>query len=324
MISAPRIDIMAKADHLLSMDPCLDRVCAVVVARNRPKDVASLLYRISRQSRPLQDVVVVDNGDDNETPILCATSGVHYIRSMANLGGAGGFALGILLALARGADYIWLWDDDGYPESDDCLKKLLAFHRAGLAELVAPLVLDAANPSKSAYDYRVGGKYQRDRSAIQSEAVLDGQVHPFNGVLFSSSLVHKHGVPDVRLFIYGDEVDFIWRLQDAGDRIVTLTDATACHPASFHFVRPVLGGRLHALWPPDEARRWLLYRNHGYNLTRHGKPHLLVIEAVRYALFFLARRQPDFNGYCRWIAATWAGIRGRLGRPDAFGKAKND
>ena len=40
-----------------------------------------------------------------------------YLGSRCNLGGAGGFALGMLHALAMGADWVWLADDDGRPRT---------------------------------------------------------------------------------------------------------------------------------------------------------------------------------------------------------------
>ncbi|KAN90292.1 UDP-galactofuranosyl transferase GlfT1, partial [Mycobacterium tuberculosis variant bovis Bz 31150] len=39
-----------------------------------------------------------------------------YLGSRRNLGGAGGFALGMLHALAQGADWVWLADDDGHAQ----------------------------------------------------------------------------------------------------------------------------------------------------------------------------------------------------------------
>ena len=53
-------------------------------------------------------------------------------RTLAtNRGGAGGFHDGLGWAIDRGADLVWLMDDDGLPEPD-CLATLLDAHRPRL------------------------------------------------------------------------------------------------------------------------------------------------------------------------------------------------
>ena len=47
-----------------------------------------------------------------------------------NTGGAGGFAYGLALALADGADLVWLMDDDTVPEPG-ALRALLDARRPG-------------------------------------------------------------------------------------------------------------------------------------------------------------------------------------------------
>ena len=75
-----------------------DTVCAVVVTHRRPDELAKSLDAVSAQTRAPDHLVVVDNDDDarvrdivNGQPI--ATT---YVGSRRNLGGAGGFALGML------------------------------------------------------------------------------------------------------------------------------------------------------------------------------------------------------------------------------------
>src|SRR5699024_9792871 len=48
-----------------------------------------------------------------------------YLPSRTNLGGAGGFALGFLAALALGADAIWCADDDDRPADENVLATLM-------------------------------------------------------------------------------------------------------------------------------------------------------------------------------------------------------
>ena len=92
-----------------------DSVCAVVVTHRRPDELAKSLDAVSSQTRPPDHLIVVDNDDDEVVRDLVAAQPIPttYLGSRRNLGGAGGFALGMLYALSLGADWIWCADDDG-------------------------------------------------------------------------------------------------------------------------------------------------------------------------------------------------------------------
>src|ERR1700729_4656885 len=97
-------------------------VCAIVVTHRRPDELAKSLDALSSQSRLLDQLIVVDNdfsgdGDDTVRDLVAGQPiPTTYLPSRRNLGGAGGFALGILHALALGADWVWLADDDRQPQ----------------------------------------------------------------------------------------------------------------------------------------------------------------------------------------------------------------
>lgn len=105
------------------------------------------------------------------------------------------------------------------------------------------------------------------------------------------------------------------RVRRGGGLVATLTSAVARHPSGRKEAKPILGGRFHAVYPPDSMRRETMFRNRGYIFSRHGRPAMLLADVVRYGLFFLARPRPDWLGYRAWLRATWNGVCGRLGRP---------
>jgi rhamnopyranosyl-N-acetylglucosaminyl-diphospho-decaprenol beta-1,3/1,4-galactofuranosyltransferase len=165
-----------------------DSVYAVVVTHRRPDELAKSLDAVSAQSRSPDHLVVVDNDDDarvrdivNGQPI--ATT---YIGSRRNLGGAGGFALGMLQALALGADWVWLADDDGRPLDSEVLGTLLACaEKYELAE-VSPMVCDMADPQWLAFPLRRGLAWRRRVNELRTgtEDLLPGIASLFNGALF--------------------------------------------------------------------------------------------------------------------------------------------
>lgn len=99
-----------------------DTVCAVVVTHRRPDELAKSLEAVSTQSRTPDHLIVIDNDNDPHVGELVAGQPLPttYIGSRRNLGGAGGFALGMLHALTLGSDWVWLADDDGRPADLKC------------------------------------------------------------------------------------------------------------------------------------------------------------------------------------------------------------
>src|ERR1700761_401731 len=102
-----------------------DSVVAVVVTHRRPDELAKSLDMLSTQTRAPDHLIVVDNDGaaDGRVRDVVAVQPISatYLASRRNLGGAGGFALGILHALAQGAEWVWLADDDGRPQDTEVL-----------------------------------------------------------------------------------------------------------------------------------------------------------------------------------------------------------
>ena len=292
------------------------RVVVVVVTRHRREQLAQSLAAIAAQTQRVDGVVVVDNGPDQSAEEVVRASGlpVTYLPSARNLGGAGGFALGMLHALALGADWVWCADDDGRPADATVLATLLdAAHRHGLAE-VSPLVTDMADPDRLAFPLRRGLRWRRRRSDFAGLDLLRGYASLFNGALFRAEAIDVVGVPDYRLFFRGDETEIHRRLLRAGLPFGTCPQAAYLHPEGTTEFAPILGGRLSAQYPADEVKRYFTYRNRGYLMAQPGMRWLRPLETVRFGWFFLVSRR-DRAGWREWLRLTRAGRRERLTRP---------
>lgn len=295
-------------------------VIGVVVTHRRVEELALSLRTLSAQSRPLDHLIVVDNDADERVSELVAAQPISstYLGSRRNLGGAGGFALGMLHALALGADWIWLADDDGRPADPDVLATLLACaERHGLAE-VSPMVCDMADPDRLAFPLRRGLVWRRRVSELRvdgSADLLPGITSLFNGALFRATTVEAVGVPDLRLFMRGDEVELHRRLVRSGLPFGTCLDAVYLHPQGGDEFRPILGGRMHTQYPDDAKKRFYTYRNRGYLLSQPGLRKLLPQEWLRFGWYFLVTRR-DPAGLAEWIRLR------RLGRREMFGRGE--
>ncbi|WP_145238583.1 galactofuranosyltransferase GlfT1 [Prescottella equi] len=293
-----------------------EKIIGVVVTHKRRELLAQSLKVLAGQTRPLDHLVVVDNADEADVRELVESADVPttYLGSKHNLGGAGGFALGILYALSLGANWVWLADDDGRPEGPDVLATLFACaKRHGLAE-VSPVVCDIDAPDRLAFPLRRGVEWKRLRSELGDDDLLPGIASLFNGALFSAAAIDTVGVPDLRLFVRGDEVEVHRRLVRSGLPFGTCLQTAYVHPDGADEFKPILGGRMHTQYPDNETKRFFTYRNRGYLMSQPGMRRLLPQEYARFGWYFLVNRR-DPKGFVEWMRLRGLGRRERFQRP---------
>jgi rhamnopyranosyl-N-acetylglucosaminyl-diphospho-decaprenol beta-1,3/1,4-galactofuranosyltransferase len=293
-------------------------VVAVVVTRNRREELADSLKLVATQTRAPEHLVVVDNGPDEPARAVVEACGMPatYLPSARNLGGAGGFALGMLYALSLGAEWVWLADDDGRPADQEVLGILMEeAEKRGLAA-VSPVVADIENPEQLAFPLRRGLTWKREASELSGPddpEFLPGIASLFNGALFRASTLDVVGVPDYRLFFRGDEVEVHRRLVRSGLPFGTSLRTTYLHPNGSAEFKPMLGGRFHAQDPADEVKRYYTYRNRGYLLSQPGMRKIGALEVVRFGLYFVAVRR-DPKAFVQWLKLVRQGQRERFYR----------
>jgi rhamnopyranosyl-N-acetylglucosaminyl-diphospho-decaprenol beta-1,3/1,4-galactofuranosyltransferase len=304
----------------------------VVVTHRRPDELAKSLEAVTAQTRTPDHLVVVDNdfsetGDPRVADLVAGQPvPTTYLGSRRNLGGAGGFALGMLHALALGADWVWLADDDGRPADSQVLSTLMACaakHR--LAE-VSPMVCDMNDPGRLAFPLRRGLAWRRrveELRTVTGQDLLPGIASLFNGALFAASTLEAIGVPDLRLFVRGDETEMHRRLVRSGLPFGTCLDASYLHPQGSDEFKPILGGRMHTQYPDDAAKRFYTYRNRGYLQAQPGMRKLVPQEWARFGWYFLMSRR-DPAGLREWIRLRRMGRQEKFRRPDHRGEGWGD
>lgn len=312
---SPRDNAEANDDATLNPQ---GTTAAVIVTHKRVELLRYSLEQVVQQTHPVDWVVVVDNGaEDAVRELLTELAGdkAVYLPSRTNLGGAGGFAYGFLHALALGADAVWCADDDGRPADEHVLETLYRVaQREQLAE-VSPVVCNIEDPNKLAFPLRQGLTWHRRRNELEGD-FLPHYASLFNGALISAKAMERIGVPDYRLFIRGDEVEYHRRLAQSGMNYGTALTTAYLHPdgsAEFH---PIMGGRAHAQWPDNDAKRYFTYRNRGYIINQRGMQKMKLQELVRFGWFFLIQRRSPAE-FKEWIKLLRMGANEDFQRPGA-------
>ena len=297
---------------------------AVIVTHKRVHLLKHSLEQVVNQTHPVDWVIVVDNGaedgaeDGADTAVKelltsLAKEKAVYLPSKTNLGGAGGFAYGFLHALALGADAIWCADDDGRPASHDTLETLYAQAAKHKLAEVSPVVANIEDPGKLAFPLRQGTTWHRRVAELAGE-FLPQYASLFNGALISAKAMERIGVPDYRLFIRGDEVEYHRRLAQSGLKYGTALNAFYLHPDGSGEFHPIMGGRAHAQWPDNESKRYFTYRNRGYIINQQGMKRMKLQEVVRFGWFFLLQKR-DPKGFIQWLKLLRMGAREDFRRP---------
>lgn len=294
-----------------------DSIAAVIVTHNRVELLGASLRQVANQEGARVDhIVVVDNGADPQVKALVeevAGDRAVYVPSKTNLGGAGGFAFGFLTALSLGADAIWCADDDGRPADEHVLTTLLDVAERHQLDEVSPVVCNIDEPGRLAFPLRQGLVWRRYLSELEGD-FLDGIASLFNGALISAKAMEIIGVPDYRLFIRGDEVEYHRRLVRSGLKFGTALTTAYLHPDGSDEFKPILGGKMHTQYPDNEFKRYFTYRNRGYIMNQPGMRKLLLQEYARFGWFFLVQ-QRDVKGFKQWLSLHAKGRNERFERP---------
>jgi rhamnopyranosyl-N-acetylglucosaminyl-diphospho-decaprenol beta-1,3/1,4-galactofuranosyltransferase len=148
----------------------------------------------------------------------------------------------------------------------------------------------------------------RTRKEASETLLVRDFAHLFNGTLVPAEAFSRFGLPDYRLFLRGDEMDFLHRVLRGGGLVLTVTACAFCHPSGMPEAVPVFGGLLHAVVPPEPAKQFYFFRNRGYLLRRHRLYAQALHDLLRYGWYFLILRRGDRHGLHRWLRLMALGM----------------
>ena len=193
------------------------RVIAVVVTYNRRQLLLESLAAVHAQSRAPDAVIVVDNASTDETAAAVRS---HYpavtLAELArNTGGAGGFASGLALALADGADLVWLMDDDTVPEPH-ALRALLEArerHPGRPPAVVASRVIWTDGRPHPMNTPRVKPFASKaERAAAAATGCVPIRSASFVSILVDAGVSRERGLPQADYFLWNDDFEYTTRL----------------------------------------------------------------------------------------------------------------
>jgi len=264
-------------------------------------------------------LVVVDNGTGALTERAVGDAAVaELVAVRENIGFAGGANLGIRRALAAGADFVLLLNNDAMLEAG-CLAELVRVARS--RERVAAVgakVLAADDPGRlwSAYGrltYRAAlveivGHGARDGPDFASVEEVDWV--PGCAMLLARSALEEVGLLDERFFAYHEDVDWCTSAHARGLRVLFAPAARVLHRG---------GGSL-ARYGHVSPVRYLSARNTMLFASKHARLHewlrLLITIAASLPLEYVRRRSRGEERAVRLLIRGY--LDGLLGREPPY------
>ncbi|MBS4751574.1 glycosyltransferase family 2 protein [Nocardioides sp. zg-ZUI104] len=263
-----------------------ESVAVVVVTYNRADLLERMLEGLAGLDRAPDAVYVVDNASTDHTREVLAAStlpGLVTIRSTENLGGAGGFRLGLRTAFERGHDAMWLMDDDVVP-APDCLTRLLEVDgsclaavredRSGALVEKAAVRFDLRNPLAIRPKTASVDSTYPSRAAMPATVAVENVA--FEGFLVRREVVETIGLPDASFFIFYDDVDYAIRARRAGFPIVAVRDAVLVRQLEFDQQHDLAGWKGYYMY----RNLFVVHFRYGENALVRAKPWLLAAVVV--------------------------------------------
>ncbi len=199
-------------------------IICLVVTFNRCNYLKKCLKGLVDQTKPLDLVIVVDNGSSDATFDVVKEAQLKglpivYQNTKKNLGSAGGFEIGFQIASKYKHKWLWVMDDDVTADAN-CLEELL--NNSHDCSVIQPYryynghvwvksecsQLNFKNPFK-------GLKSQYIQNPAESK---DKRIacFPFEGPLISSEIVKSIAPPKKEYFIIGDDTEYSMRAAARG------------------------------------------------------------------------------------------------------------
>lgn len=287
----------------------MECVAAVVVTYNRLEKLKTVVAAIEAQDHKPEWLIIVDNASTDGTAdylaALVSPLKLEILSLSENTGGAGGFSAGMSAAYASGADFVWIMDDDCYPQPD-ALSKLVS----GLASAVEELgpevpfscsvvqfvdgnICEMNNPEPT-WDWA--------RLMVKGQQSVMVKSCSFVSVLFPRWVLERYGLPYSEYFIWFDDHEYTLRVTRVCPGVQVM-DSIAIHDMGDN--KGVNFGMI------DEANAWKFeygVRNEG-SFRLHHQSVLSYVMFVGRVNIMMHRGRVDRKLRWRMRRQLWRAIR---------------
>ncbi|MEO8330140.1 MAG: glycosyltransferase family 2 protein, partial [Candidatus Nanopelagicales bacterium] len=232
-----------------------ERVLAIVVCHNGEQFVPRALRALAALDPKPSWLVAVDVGSEDHTLSLLQVAG-SPVNEILRVPAETGFSVAVHAAVdaAGASDWVWVLHDDCAPDTDALGVLLEAVEGQASICVVGPKVLGWDEPRRllelGISISRSGRRHTGLEEGEQDQGQHDGQRDVLAvgsaGALIRREVWDRLGGFDRSLRLFREDVDFGWRANLAGHRVVVVTDSVVHHAeAASHGRRRLPDRRMH-------------------------------------------------------------------------------
>lgn len=215
----------------------------IIVTFNRLEKLKKTLSCYQNQTWLFRNLIVVNNHSTDGTGEFLdswkTTSTVfakHVINTSENLGGSGGFYEGQKYAMTLNPDWIFLGDDDAYPD-EDMIEKFNNFINTHDTTDVSAICASVLNPNRSIClshraNYSISKTFNFRITPISldeyKKEFFELSILSYVGPFIKCEVIKKVGMVNSDYFIYADDVEHGLRLGQVG-KIVCVPSMKIVH-----------------------------------------------------------------------------------------------
>ncbi|MCA9914843.1 MAG: glycosyltransferase family 2 protein [Anaerolineae bacterium] len=301
------------------------RILISVLNWNGAERTIHCVRQLQQQHYPNREILIVDNASRQESvaQLREALPDVRLIISAQNLGYAGGHALALKVAQQEGFDCFWMLNTDIELQPRTLDAFMAAYQQHGLALYGSPPLEKISGTSLTDYPILMHHKYydepyreiifQPQTTRTYGEVFPDDaarQVVALSGssLFFPLELVRQYGFMDEGFFMYSEEVDYCFRLRQAGVKRWMVPAAYILHESE---------GTSRGYSRVRDIIRYYRQRNQIIRIRRWGNTGDLIKAIVKDLLLGLAALRHGRQGLRTLgfhLGAIRDGLRGTMGK----------
>lgn len=218
----------------------MNKQTAVIICNwNKKEDVLACIDSVFRSNYKEFDLICVDNGstDGSVKAIQSLRAPIHIISLQENVGGAGGFNAGLEYAMQGSYEYIVLLDNDVIVDETAIASLVSAMElHDELGILGAKIYLAGTENHLQEFgsyidwdNFNIKPLNQGAKDNNQLPSLLECDYVPACALIVRSDAIRKVGMMDAQYFIYWDDIEWGYRMKQAGYRVMVTSQAKVWH-----------------------------------------------------------------------------------------------
>lgn len=238
------------------------QVNCVIVTYNRIDLLKECIASVCMQTFSLYKIIVINNASSDDTLEYLGTllePQFKIINLEKNIGGAGGFNIGMKESLKIGADWTWLMDDDTIPCLDALEKMINRSHIIKNTGFLASRVLWTDRTVHKMNANGVGMVHNIPFSEYIEYNMLLLPQSSFVSCLINHSAVASVGYPIADFFIWADDMEYTKRITNAGFFGALVFDSIVIHKTAQNYSASLSDATPDAFWKFYYGQRNQIY-----------------------------------------------------------------